>query len=566
MRKPAESIKLPGIRTGGTTMARIVPDGWRELAVTGAARREIETLSLLADGLPDSYTVYHAVHWTGMEGRYAIYGEIDFAVVNLAGDLLLIEQKSGFLDETADGLVKQYPGRAKSVPVQMSRMVSQLRGKLAARGDIPSVHTDALLYCPDYTVRSPETAGIVPERIVDATRRGQLCAIIGQLLPARAESAATAKIHAFLRDLIELDADVSALMGQARELVTRVSGGLACWARRLEFSPFRLRVTGTAGSGKTQLALAEYRATLAGGKRPLYICFNRPLADHFNRIAPPGGLACTFHQLCDQRLRHAGEVPDFTRPDAFAHLAMRAGELPVDEAFHFDTVIVDEGQDIPATWRDVIFRHARADARLLWLEDPLQNLYGQPPTPLPGWVTLRANSNYRSPRPIVDLLRRLLPDGPAIEAASPIAAEPVEILAYTDTAGLYARVKESVRLCYSAGFKKHDLAIVSYHGREQSHLMALDRLGQTSLRRFTGAYDLFGQPAYSEGEVLVESVYRFKGQAAPAVIFAEIDFDELDDKAVRKLFVGATRSSMKLILVIHERSAARLLKRLEQAD
>jgi len=30
---------------------------------------------------------------------------------------------------------------------------------------------------------------------------------------------------------------------------------------------------------------------------------------------------------------------------------------------------------------------------------------------------------------------------------------------------------------------------------------------------------------------------------------------------VRKLFVGATRSSMKLILVVHERSAARLLER-----
>ena len=117
-------------------MARIIPDGWRELAVTGAAQREIETLAVLADGLPADYTVYHAVHWTSMDGRYAIYGEIDFAVVNLAGDLLLIEQKSGFLDETPEGLVKQYPGKSKSVPIQMSRMVSNVRGKLAVRGDI----------------------------------------------------------------------------------------------------------------------------------------------------------------------------------------------------------------------------------------------------------------------------------------------------------------------------------------------------------------------------------------------------------------------------------------------
>jgi len=62
--------------------------------------------------------------------------------------------------------------------------------------------------------------------------------------------------------------------------------------------------------------------------------------------------------------------------------------------------------------------------------------------------------------------------------------------------------------------------------------------------------------------VLVESVYRFKGQAAPAVILTEIDFDVLDDKAARKLFVGATRSAMKLVLILHQKSAARLLERL----
>jgi hypothetical protein len=543
-------------------MARIIPDGWRELSVTGAAQREIDTLALLAAGLPNEYSVYHAVHWTSMDGRYAIYGEIDFAIVNRAGDLLLIEQKSGFLEETADGLVKQYPGKSKNVPVQISRMVSNLRSKLAARGDIPSVHTDALLYCPDYTVRSPETAGLVPERIVDASRRDQLCPIVQRLLPVREETPATAKIHAFLRDLIQLDTDVSALMGQARDLVTRVSGGLAHWARRLEFEPFRLRINGTAGSGKTQLALAEYRATLESGKRPLYVCFNRPLADHFNHIAPGGGLACTYHQLCDQRVRHAGETPDFTLSDAFERLQKRAAELPVDEDFRFDTLIVDEGQDISAEWRDFIFRHANAGARLLWLEDPLQNLYGRPPTPLPGWVTLHATSNYRSPRTIVELLRRLLPGELDIEAASPISADAIEFLDYADTAGMFARVKEAIRLCYSAGFKKHDVAVLSYHGREQSHLMGLDKLGQNSLRRFTGAYDLFGQPVYSEGDVLVESVYRFKGQSAPAVILTEIDFDALDDKAARKLFVGATRSSMKLILVIHERAAARLLERI----
>ncbi len=210
-------------------------------------------------------------------------------------------------------------------------------------------------------------------------------------------------------------------------------------------------------------------------------------------------------------------------------------------------------------------RLAAAEARLLWLEDPLQNLYGRPPLPLPGWVGLHASGNYRSPRGVVRMLKGLLPEAGdhSIEALSPFDSGEVEILTYADAAGMLQQVKEAIRLCYSAGFRKQDVAIVSYHGRDNSHLMRHDRLGSNTLRSFSGSYDLLGQPVFSEGDLLLESVYRFKGQAAPAVIFAEIDFDVLDDRALRKLFVGATRAMMKLVLVISETAAQRLLDRID---
>jgi len=71
-----------------------------------------------------------------------------------------------------------------------------------------------------------------------------------------------------------------------------------------------------------------------------------------------------------------------------------------------------------------------------------------------------------------------------------------------------------------------------------------------------------GQPIYSPGDMLMESVYRFKGQSAPAVVFAEIDFESLDEKEIRKIFVGATRATLKLVLVISERAAEVLLQKL----
>lgn len=548
-------------------MAIIVPDGWRELAAvaSGAAQREIETLAVLASALPDTYTVYHAVHWTRLEHGYSVYGEIDFVVVNPAGALLLIEQKSGFLEEGGDGLKKRYAEKSKSVPIEMARSRAALQAKLQARPGCQDVPLESLLYCPDYQVRQVETAGLTPERIVDARRRDQLAAIIGRILPpgdaADASPDTLRQVHRFLRDIVQLETDVSALIGQTRNVVTRISGGLAHWARQLEFTPYRLRVSGTAGSGKTQLALAEYRAAVEQGKRPLYLCYNRPLADHFQHIAPPGGEVCTLHMLCDRRLRAAGEIPDFSRPDAYENLLLRAAALPLAADWLFDTVIVDEGQDFTEAWRDLALRHLRPEGRALWLEDPLQNLYGRAALELPAWVRIKAHSNFRSPRSVVRLLQNLLSEEFQIEARGALHASELVVLTYKDATELAQQVKEGIRQCLAAGYKKADLAVVSFSGRENSQLFRYGQLGPHRLKTFSGRYDLLGQPQYSDGDVLLESVYRFKGQAAPAVVFAEIDFEQLDERAVRKLFVGATRAMMKLVLVVSERSAAPLLAR-----
>ncbi len=546
-------------------MARIIPDDWEALAVTGAAARERDTLALMARQLGEDYTVYHGVHWTRLEHGHAIFGEADFIIVNRSGNLLVIEQKNGLLEETADGLLKHYPERRKLVPLQMARTRDALLSRLKSRPGCQDLRVEILLYCPDYHVQHPHTAGLLPERIVDARRAGQLCGVIRSLLPAGDDHSTVQQVHRFLQDLVELEPDVSALMGQASALVTRVAGGLAHWARCIEMHPFRLRVRGTAGSGKTQLALAEYRASVEAGRRPLYVCFNRPLADHFQQIVPAGGRVASFHQFCDQRLRARGTAFDYRQPDAFDRLVQQAASLLVEPAELFDALIIDEGQDFTESWATLVLRHARPDARLLWLEDPLQNVYDRPPVALPDWVTLRAGTNFRSPPSVVRVLNHLLELGGLprdIAAASPLAGDEVEFLTYANAAELLARTKDALRLCWSAGFRAQDTVLLSYHGRQRSTVLRFDKLGQERLRSFTGSYDLFGSPIYSEGEVLSDSVLRFKGQSAPAVVLTEIDFAALDRVALVRLFVGITRARLKLVLVLAEHTA-QLLTRLQ---
>lgn len=541
-------------------MAHIHPPGWRELAVTGAAQREIETLSLLADALPDDYAVFHGVHWTNLENGFSAYGEIDFIVLAPDGRLLLIEQKSGFLTETDDGLAKKYAGldKPKLVRNQILRGVSALRQRFGSGGDPLAI--DYLLYCPDYQVRKVETAGIAADRIVDARRREQLPAIIREILPVTETRPQRERVLRFLNNVLQLVPDPSAMIGQATALVTRLSGGLASWARQLEFSPFRLRVIGTAGSGKTQLALAEFGAALERGLRPLYVSYNRPLADHVRRLLRTGGRVASFHQLCDQFARDHGIEPDYADPQVWSRLEQQLASAEPGDDWRFDVLIVDEGQDFSEAWRDALLRLLKPEGRALWLEDPMQNLYMREPVPLPGWVTLHAHGNYRSPRQVVELLASLSPTAAEVVAASPFAGADIDVLTYPDgeTGQMHAQTRQAITRCLGAGFTRADIALVSFRGREQSALLKLDALGPHTLKSFNGSYDLFGNPVFRDGELLAESVYRFKGQSAPAVILTEVDIASLDEKSFRKLFVGMTRARLKLVLVMSE-CAARLL-------
>jgi len=81
-------------------------------------------------------------------------------------------------------------------------------------------------------------------------------------------------------------------------------------------------------------------------------------------------------------------------------------------------------------------------------------------------------------------------------------------------------------------------------------LLALNAIGGVAVCKFTGRFDTTDNAVWTQGDLLVETLYRFKGQAAPYVILCEVDFAALDDKQRRKLFVGMTRAQMHLTLVM----------------
>ena len=101
------------------------------MAVTGTAAREIETLTYLEATLANApYRIYHGVHWTNVEKGFSTFGEIDFIIVAPNGRMLLIEQKSGFLNETKEGLVRNYEGKPRKVANHIMRSIKGLTERM----------------------------------------------------------------------------------------------------------------------------------------------------------------------------------------------------------------------------------------------------------------------------------------------------------------------------------------------------------------------------------------------------------------------------------------------------
>jgi hypothetical protein len=547
-------------------MAKVFPSGWREVNPLVDIGRELETLELLGNGLDDSYTVYHGVHWTNVESKnYAIYGEIDFAVVSPSGKILLIEQKTGYLEETEVGLEKKYAEKSKNVPFQIARNAHGLQHRLrqALKGN--SVFVDSILYCPDYKVKKLGSAGIDPKRIVDTTRKDQLIQIIQSIIPVEEENSVVQELlHQFLSDLLEIVPDVNAVIGQTEKIYTRISGGLSEWAQRIDFSPFRLRVIGTAGSGKTQLALSVYRESIKLGRKPLYVCYNRSLADHVSKVAPEGGLVAGYHQLGDRITKLTGANIDHQKPSPFTQMELTLDNYcPTDDQM-FDDLIVDEGQDFKPAWAENLIRFLRPGGKAWWLEDPLQNVYSRERIPFDGWVTIRSDANFRSPKRVMSGINELLSLYPPIASFSSIEGGDVEVLTYENQTELIPRTVEALDRAIEIGFDSSHVALLSFRGRESSVLTPFTQIGQHTLRSpIQGKYDELGNPEYSEGEITTDSVHRFKGQSAPCVVLTEIDFAQMDENSKIRIFVGATRATMKLIMVISNRSLNSILAKTE---
>ena len=211
---------------------------------------------------------------------------------------------------------------------------------------------------------------------------------------------------------------------------------------------------------------------------------------------------------------------------------------------------MDEGQDFEQEWYDILKLFLTPNAGILWLEDADQNIYGKEPVSLPGFTGYRADTNFRSPESIATFIRDVLPF--RFEVGNDLPGLGVAVHAYDDPEDQLRIVSRLVRNLNRRGFAYHDIVVLTCRGVGNSVFSEQDKVGNVSLRRFTGDYDLFGNQLSTDGQLALDSVYRFKGQEAPAVILVDVDPNPHRlDSALRLLYCAMTRATVRLEIVVN---------------
>lgn len=394
-------------------MARMIP---QVDAASLEHSSEAPVYEALRDELPDDYIVVHSYPWLRPwrnEGALQ-EGETDFVVLHPERGLLVLEVKGGdtirhdgyrWFRDGAEG-PREFQDPFKQAQKNMHALLEVIRKRSGGRiGKRDLVHGYAVVF-PHMDYEGPTPA------------HAEQAIVIGRKnLPYMSQAIETA-YNAWKADSRQLSADrfhmlvydcllpkfkmfrpISADVGGISETLLELTETQAQVLEGL-FANDRVLIKGVAGSGKTFLALHRALAFARGGRKTLFICFNKALAEWVRTQVERDPATMDYRDQIDVRHFHglaaelakAAALPfephqggpltqrfwDEEVPDLIVEAAVALTSLGKDPLY--DAIVVDEAQDFSLDWWFVLSQTLlrESSAPLYAFMDPNQSLRGDP--------------------------------------------------------------------------------------------------------------------------------------------------------------------------------------------
>lgn len=330
----------------------------------------------------------------------------------------------------------------------------------------------------------------------------------------------------------------------------------------------RVIFAGPAGTGKTVLAIELARREVIKKRRVLFLCFNQLLGHHLKQECQPLNelvTTTTFHAYIKSisGIRIPEQVSKDFWQEELPDLALDILLSKQDEKHLFDTIIIDEAQDLlhPA-YLDILdlslVGGLNAGRWYLFGDFSRQAIYKDvgvaPETFLKSRnilaSTYKLAINCRNTHKIseyVEIITRMKPKYKEVlrkdEDYQP------KIVPYKNIDEQLSLLLNELEVAYEAGFKAEDIVILTCCNPQDSVLKQID--GPWSQRIAPFDRRVSGLIGYG-------TIHSFKGLESSMIIITDVNKIETREE-ISLLYVGCTRALLNLVLFVSENAREQIL-------
>jgi thymidine kinase len=507
--------------------------------------------------LEDKWTVIYSLTWHGERNRRTGDGEADFILLHPNYGFFVAEVKGGEKVFLRDGRWFSKPhGKTETVEIRdpfeqalaSSKSIDSWLSKNGPSVELPSF--GHFVVFPGFMQSSDISPAGRREIIMDkadlATPLASLQRISNHwnrkmtLSPRDVDAVVNA-----LRPNIEFELDRRIELEHAqlgiKELTQQQLTVLAAIRRQN-----RLLVHGTAGTGKTVLAVESAKHQAQSGKRTLLLCFNRPLGENLQKllVGTPNLTVGSFHSFAKQQVDFSSlSYDDF---DDIPYLLSEAASL---NKTTFDAFIIDEAQDFKADWWDAL-QYLASDLKnavFHVFQDVNQDIYeGESTEFLEQFAPVDLTINCRNTLPIATLVHSL----GHVSTVPRSTDGPLPIFQVVGSrSGVERRLVETIeKWTKTAGLLPPDITV-------------LTDTGELADRWYGNPVGSFAFGDGTKGTIKVDTIQRFKGLESEALLCIfdpEIEYEAADRSVERLGYVGFSRAKTLLTVLASEPTLNRL--------
>ena len=530
-------------------MAKMIPETPREFSPSSLEGVMFDSLS----NLPDGYYVFHSFKIVSVKDGVIRESETDFVVFHPEKGLLCIEAKAGHVSYSdgqwyyGSGVEMRHGGpfeQARSNMRKLMRLFEDkgLRNELRHCKFLHSVWFPSVPKSGLNGINLPSDADrsivLLKEDVFDPLQ--SIERIFDLSVPSRTETNLSPEqvklvINRVLSPSFDLFISCTLDIDLGKHVFRRMIREQARIIDFLEDQP-SAAINGTAGTGKTVLAIEKAQRSALLQERVLFLCYNRYLRDY---------LAATYKNDWIDFFTIDGLATALLGTSAHSPTALeeKLSELFIDDKFPYQHVVVDEGQDfgqdcyedagVLETLSEIVLSQPNGTFYVFY--DKLQLVQS---SSLPKCideaecrVTLRRNCRnteniaITSTKPLGINKTPLMRDGL-------VKGEPPIIHIVNSASSYYSAVEAAYRDCAAKGYS--DVMLLTCGTLDKSSLVGRIENGVVRI---------------DNHDVPITTCRRFKGLEADAVILLDVDKESLTGKDKLLFYVGSSRARLKLCII-----------------